>query len=70
VEEPLFLTEKLIDELEEIRTRMDATMKVWHETERTLRPALSKLEAQLQSLKKQQEKLAILWKQGYDSHWK
>ena len=29
VEDPLFLTEQLIDDLEEVRTRMDAAMKVW-----------------------------------------
>ena len=70
VEDPLLLTEKLIDDLEEVRTRVDAAMKVWHETSRTLHPALTKLDAQLKDVNELHAKLAILWKQGAARMWK
>lgn len=70
VEEPLFLLEKLLDELEECRTRIDATMKVWPETSRTLRPALSKQDLVSKRLKELQAKLSFLWKRGFATKWK
>jgi hypothetical protein len=70
VEGPLFLTQELIEDLEEVRTRVDATMKVWHETSRTLHPALIKLDARLKDVNELHEKLAILWKQGAARMWK
>lgn len=70
VEEPLFLTGKLIDDLEEVRTRVDAAMKVWNETERTLKPALHKLDAHLKELDELKKKLALLWQQGAAKMWK
>lgn len=75
VEEPLFLVEQLLDELEQCYTRIDATMTVWPETRRTLQPAAHLLdERQQQSavarLKLLQDKLALLWKQGAANLWK
>ena len=70
VEEPLFLVEKLLDELEESRTRIDAAMKVWPETRRTLQPALSKQDSVSKRLRKLQEELTFLWKQGFAAKWK
>lgn len=75
VEDPLFLVEQLLDELEQCHTRINATMQVWPETRRTLQPAARLLdERQQQSavarLKQLQSKLALLWKHGAATLWK
>lgn len=70
VEDPLRLSEQLLDKLEECRTRLDAAIKVWPETKRTLQPALDKQNAIVQELEELHRKLAELWKQGAAAKWK
>jgi exonuclease VII small subunit len=70
VEEPLFLIEQILDDLEECGTRIDAAMAVWPETARTLQPARRKQQAAEKRLAALKEKLAALWKQGYRNKWK
>ena len=70
VELHLFETEKLLDELEEISTRLDATLKVWPETQRTLDPAARKLKAILQKMEDIKSGLSKEWQEGFDRKWK
>lgn len=70
VEVPLFLTEQLLDELEEITTRVNATTQVWHETQRTLDPALTKLHKVSAQVSELQKALQAAWHAGAAQHWK
>jgi chromosome segregation ATPase len=70
VEDPLFRTEQLLDELEETETRIDAAMQVWPETKRTLQPALNRLKQYKTNVASLQKELALLWKHGAASKWK
>lgn len=70
VEAPLFRTEKLLDDLDEIRRRIDAAMKVWNETTSTLAPALGKIDAVARQLEELKKELACLWEQGRAGKWK
>lgn len=70
VELPLIDLEKLLDEIEECRTRIDATIRVWPETARTLKPALGKQDSIAKRLKVLQTALSGLWDRGYAKKWK
>ena len=70
VEIPLLHVEKLLDLLEETRTRTGAAIKVWPETKRTLEPALQKQEAIEKELEELREKLQELWQHGFVKKWK
>lgn len=70
VEEPLFRLSNLIDSLEEIRTRINAAVKVWPEISRTLSPALHKLDIIINDLRSLKSAIAVLWQQGFDVKWK
>lgn len=70
VEAPLFRVEQLLDQLEEIRTRTDAAMRVWTETSRTLGPVTNKLDNVRSDLSKLQEELSQLWQEGFKAKWK
>ena len=70
VEAPLFLTERLIDHLEQIRTRIEAATKVWSETKRTLEPALPECDVAMKEIGELRKSLAELWKRGAASKWK
>lgn len=69
VEDPLFLASHLVDDLEECRVRINATMAVWTETSRTLEPALGKLDEIQEEMAALKKKLAFLWKRGCKSKW-
>lgn len=69
VEAALFPVSRLIDELTECQTRIDATIKVWPETKRTLEPAAEKQHAVLEKLVELKKELARLWKRGRASQW-
>ena len=70
VEAPLFRVEQLLDHLDEVHTRMEAAVKVWSETTRTLSPAIHRLDHARKDLRKLQEELSELWKQGFEAKWK
>jgi hypothetical protein len=70
VEAPLLSVEKILHDLEESRTRIDAAMTVWPETRRTLQPALSKQDAMAMKLVDLKKELSCLWEQGHKSKWK
>lgn len=70
VEDPLFRLSSLIDRLEQIRTRINAAVKVWPEIGRTLNPALYLLDAILNDMKKLKSGLAALWQEGFEVNWK
>lgn len=70
VEQPLFQLEKLIDCLEEIRTRVNAALSVWPEIGRTLKPATAKLDEVIASLYELKKSLSDLWDRGFQAKWK
>ena len=70
MEDPLFRLSSLIDRLEQIRTRINAAVKVWPEIGRTLNPALYLLDAILNDMKKLKSGLAALWQEGFEVNWK
>lgn len=70
MEAPLFRVEQLLDQLEEIRTRTDAAMRVWTETSRTLGPVTNKLDNVRSDLNKLQEELSRMWQEGFEAKWK
>jgi len=70
VEAPLWAVEKLLDDVEKSRARIEAAIAVWPETQSTLQPALSMQEAIARELTELQEKLSCLWEQGFASKWK
>lgn len=69
VEGTLFPLEKLLTDLDECQRRVNAAMKVWHETKSTLGPASEKLEQLEQDLTDWQKKLSDLWEQGFARKW-
>lgn len=69
IEEPLFQLEKLLDDLEECRTRIDAAIAVWPETKSTLRPALKKQSAIAKEMTELKRQLSKLWQRGYLNKW-
>ena len=70
VESPLFDVEQALHDLEEIRMRIDAAVKVWPETGRTLKPALKKHEQLQEQLDALKESLSALWDAGFARKWK
>jgi hypothetical protein len=70
VEDPLWVTGRLIDKLEQVRTRMDAAIKVWPQIGRTLNPAMNLLDAILQDLYALKDALGALWQEGFEVNWK
>jgi len=70
VEEPLFRLAGLIDRLEQIRTRMNAAIRVWPEIGRTLHPAVKLLDAILNDMRSLKKSLAQLWREGFEANWK
>lgn len=70
VEAALFPLEKILEDLAECQVRVDATMKVWPETVRTLKPAQMKQAALLKELHELQAKLEQLWQRGFEKKWK
>lgn len=70
VEDPLWRISRIIDTLDEIRTRAGAAIAVWPETQRTLQPALTKLDLIIEDLHALKEALSLLWQQGFDVKWK
>lgn len=70
VEDPLFRLAGLIDKLQQIKTRMDAAIKVWPQIGGTLTPALQLLDAILNDMNKLRSGLSKLWRDGFDVNWK
>ena len=70
VEAPLWRVSKLIDVIEEVRTRIDAAVKVWPEIGRTLHPALRIIDAVLKELTSLKQELSALWQAGFEMKWK
>lgn len=70
VEEPLWQINDLLDKLELSRDRIDAVIKVWPDTKRTLRPALELQDEVIKDMAELKVKLSELWKQGHERHWK
>lgn len=70
VEDPLFRLAGLIDKLQQIKTRMEAAIKVWPQIERTLTPALQLLDTILNDMHKLRSGLSQLWRDGFDVNWK
>jgi len=70
VELPQLQNEKILEALEEIGTRLNATMKAWPETRRTLEPALKRLLEVESKHEDLHENLRFLWHQGFARKWK
>ncbi len=70
VEEPLFCAAFEIERLDEVRKRIDAAIKVWPETQRTLSPALSTLDEMLGEFENLRKALSLLWHAGAEAKWK
>lgn len=70
VEAALWTSEQLLDDLEECRTRINAAMAVWPETQSTLKPVLKKQEVILKQFNKLKQELESLWQQGHKRKWK
>lgn len=70
VEDPLFRLGRLIDMLTQIRTRVDAAMKVWPEISKTLQPALRLLDEILNDMTNLRSGLSQVWREGFEINWK
>lgn len=70
VEDPLWRLSKLIDQLEQIHTRLDAAIKVWPQIGRTLQPAQQLLESILNDMRSLKKSIAQLWQEGFEVNWK
>lgn len=70
VELPLLKANILLEKLELSRTRINAAIKVWPDTKRTLQPALDAHDEIIRQVTELHEDLSQLWKQGHETHWK